>query len=780
MHDRRKLRDGISASRRIERDRDHLGRTLEHVDAGAVGNISEASRSACIRERPGQCPVAARARKRARSVGGIGIDVTDAAEVTASQRVIIEQNRQIGAGERSCIGDADGQRSGGRVAVAIGDRVSEGIGDIARGAAVAGIAVAAIRIERERAILAGGGPTDRARTAKAGDAGHCAAIGADRIRARRITVGTDPGQHVADRRTQASACHRVGIVRQDRRVVVNGNREIAGRGNGVAVAVGGGQQRAELDQQIVLVGARRMVKLRREREGPVPGGGIKRKGENRGGPGFCGDHIAGHGISKRDAARGQPLRRQAGGAGRKAISERLVRAGREEAGDRTGRSQRGSSHVADAAKVAAGKTVFIDCPRDSTGKRNRAIVLNADSQRGRGGRRTVTHIDRDHQVEAVFDVRGRVIDMGEQRNCVVAAGIDGHRDHRRRAGRAGQRTGTGTGPDDRDPVGGQRRCRRTQRVGERFAVNIGCRDRAGCRCTVGGVGPAGCVRIGKCQPFFGHCGGSRQNHRRVVGAVDGDGQRRSRGIAVLVGDRVGKGLAQRFAGIEPLHRGQRIVERVGVGAVGVERDRAIGSGQCRSHGAACDRSDRAACCRTIGADAVRAGRVAVAAHAGQHIAGRAERPIFGYRIGIVRGGRRVIIDIDRECAGRTVTVRICDGVVQGEALVVLVSARRMNDRGELGHGICAGRRVERHRHDLGGALEHFDPGAISDIAEARRSARSRQRPGQRTVAARGRERARSVSGVGVVADPAGIAASERVVVEQDRRILAGLGLRVPD
>ena len=324
VHDRRKLRDGVSTGRRIKRDYHDLDGALEHVDPGAVGSIREASRSARVRQCPGQRAVAARTRQRTGGVGGIGSDVVGAAGVAAGQRVIVEQDGQIGAGERSCIGDADCQRCSSGVTVSIGHRIGERVGDIAWSSAVAGIAVAPVGVKRQHAILAGGCAADRACTDKAGDRGNrascCRAVGTKRIRACGIAVAAGTGQDIADGGSAATREDRVGVIRQNRGVIIDCDCKIADGGNAVTVAVGGGQQRAELDQKIVLVSARRMVELGGEREGPIASVGIEREGEDRGCPGFCGDHIAGYCVSKRDAARSQSLRRQTDSAGCQAIA----------------------------------------------------------------------------------------------------------------------------------------------------------------------------------------------------------------------------------------------------------------------------------------------------------------------------------------------------------------------------------------------------------------------------------------------------------------------------
>ena len=400
--------------------------------------------------------------------------------------------------------------------------------------------------------------------------------------------------------------------------------------------------------------------------------------------------------------------------------------------------------------------------------------MDSDGQRGRRGDRTVADIDRNHQIEAVFNVCNRVIYVRQQGDGVVTAGIDGHRDHWRCASRAGQRAGSGTAPSDRNPVGGQRGSRRVKRIGERFTIDIGRSDRAGCRCAVGGIGRAGRVRIGQGQPFLGHSGRSRRNHWRIIGAVDGDGQRCSGGVPVCILDRVGERFGQHFVSVERLYRRISIVDQIGVGAIGVERYRAVGTCQRRANSAARNRGNRTASCRTIGADRICSARIAVTARAGQDVASRGQRTVFGHRVGIVSGDRRIVVDADRQSARCAVAVCIGNGVVQRKGLVVLVTASGVHDRRKLRDGVSTGRRIKRDYHDLDGALEHVDPGAVGSIREASRSARVRQCPGQRAVAARTRQRTGGVGGIGSdVVGAAGVAASQRVVVEQNREIGPG-------
>ena len=68
--------------------------------------------------------------------------------------------------------------------------------------------------------------------------------------------------------------------------------------------------------------------------------------------------------------------------------------------------------------------------------------------------------------------------------------------------------------------------------------------------------------------IFGDGGGSGCNGRRVVGAVNGDGERVGSRCAVVVRDGVGEGVGKRFPDAEPLDRGRGVVQYIGIGAVG--------------------------------------------------------------------------------------------------------------------------------------------------------------------------------------------------------------------
>ena len=65
--------------------------------------------------------------------------------------------------------------------------------------------------------------------------------------------------------------------------------------------------------------------------------------------------------------------------------------------------------------------------------------------------------------------------------------------------------------------------------------------------------------------------------RPVIGPIDGDGERGGGGGAMLIRHRVGEAIRQAVADIQRLHRAIAIVEAVGIGAIGVQRHRAVAS-----------------------------------------------------------------------------------------------------------------------------------------------------------------------------------------------------------
>ena len=168
----------------------------------------------------------------------------------------------------------------------------------------------------------------------------------------------------------------------------------------------------------------------------------------------------------------------------------------------------------------------------------------------------------------------------------------------------------------------------------------------------------------------------------VIGAVDGDRQRRRRGVAVGVGQRVAEHFRQRLARRQALHRGKAVVELVGVVAGSVDGQRAVGAGN-RVADRACP-GDRAKTVRTPGVGRAVAGvgvRPKTAVDAAHHIARRNRRTIFRHRIDIVDRGRYVVDDAHDEAGGGVAAVDVGQGdrdVV--EDIVLAVVARPVRGR----------------------------------------------------------------------------------------------------
>ena len=76
---------------------------------------------------------------------------------------------------------------------------------------------------------------------------------------------------------------------------------------------------------------------------------------------------------------------------------------------------------------------------------------------------------------------------------------------------------------------------------------------------------------------FRHGSDGGGDGRGVVGSVNGDGEGIGADSAVAVRDGIGEGVGERFPNAERLHGVQVVVQRVGVGAVGIQRQGSIGA-----------------------------------------------------------------------------------------------------------------------------------------------------------------------------------------------------------
>ncbi|KWT96743.1 hypothetical protein APY03_2176 [Variovorax sp. WDL1] len=220
----------------------------------------------------------------------------------------------------------------------------------------------------------------------------------------------------------------------------------------------------------------------------------------------------------------------------------------------------------------------------------------------------------------------------------------------------------------------------------------------------------------------------------VFGAADGDGDGGRRAVAVSVGDGVVHHLGQRLAGKQVLDDRVRVVERVGVAAVGVDDDAAVG------------RRERAA----------QAARRAAEAHAGDrhavgvvgtvrivrlHVAARGvRRRVLVDGGGIVRRYRHVVDDSHLQRARARAAA--CVGHLQFDGIEALGGAglaERVLER--VGVAQLAGRRHAADRTGGGEAGEHQR--ALAGVDAARRGA-ERLQLGDRQGGAADRDRGQPV------------------------------------
>ena len=262
--------------------------------------------------------------------------------------------------------------------------------------------------------------------------------------------------------------------------------------------------------------------------------------------------------------------------------------------------------------------------------------------------------------------------------------------------------------------------------------------------------------------------------QRDIGQVDR--QRRRRQIAVAVLDRVDKHVRRR-------RRNNVALRRVAVAAIGIERQRA----QRRRHrghpvghrrgGVAARRADAGdPAGRNRHARPVRAEPIVHTV--GQQVTGN--RPAFRHRVAVRNRRRRIIVDVDRQvCGCGLAAVRILDIEADVEDCVVLVVPRRMDDRCILGDRIAAGLIVQRDRQDQGRALQDLQhpcrAGRIHAEPGRQAALRRREIEIEIAVAAGPGQSSRRVGGIDIVADAAGIAARQRIVVKLNH--CGGVGAR---
>ncbi len=151
----------------------------------------------------------------------------------------------------------------------------------------------------------------------------------------------------------------------------------------------------------------------------------------------------------------------------------------------------------------------------------------------------------------------------------------------------------------------------------------------------------------------------------VIGALDGDGQRRRRNIAVGVGDRVVEHLRQRLPRGQRLNQRIGVVQRIGVGAVGSQNQRAMGAGRIAAHRARRRPEQHRRHRRPVGALNVgypvrQVGVRRRHRRRRQHIAVGNQRTVFRHAVDIRRSRRHVVDDGHVQAGGGARAVRVGD------------------------------------------------------------------------------------------------------------------------
>ena len=204
-----------------------------------------------------------------------------------------------------------------------------------------------------------------------------------------------------------------------------------------------------------------------------------------------------------------------------------------------------------------------------------------------------------------------------------------------------------------------------------------------------------------------------RHHGHVLIALDGDGKRRFRGIAVLIRDGVGEVFRVRLA----LRHVHTRVQLVGVGAVRIQRQLAVGAVHGLARRAAVDRGHRGVL------RSIRAEHVVL-----EHVVAAAARPrrSFRKRDAVGHGHRHVVHDGHGNGAARlgAVHVRYDHGKVMGNLRVRSVGivlrsvvVQRVGER-----QLARGRVEARHRQDafirgnpVAGKRAVFKHGHVADL-----------------------------------------------------------------
>ncbi len=167
----------------------------------------------------------------------------------------------------------------------------------------------------------------------------------------------------------------------------------------------------------------------------------------------------------------------------------------------------------------------------------------------------------------------------------------------------------------------------------------------------------------------------------VIGALDGDGQRRRRNIAVGVGDRVVEHLRQRLPRGQRLNQRIGVVQRIGVGAVGSQNQRAMGAGRIAAHRARRRPEQHRRHRRPVGALNVgypvrQVGVRRRHRRRRQHIAVGNQRTVFRHAVDIRRSRRHVVDDGHVQAGGGARAVRVGDLYREADREAVLAIVAR--------------------------------------------------------------------------------------------------------
>ena len=229
-----------------------------------------------------------------------------------------------------------------------------------------------------------------------------------------------------------------------------------------------------------------------------------------------------------------------------------------------------------------------------------------------------------------------------------------------------------------------------------------------------------------------------ENRNSVVAAVDGDGQRRGRLVAIAVGDDIGEGLGQRLVAVQPDHRRIVGIDDIAIAAVRREFERAIGAlrdavdlaiGAVERDG----RDDRAV---AVGAEQIGnavGGVGIIAADAGQDIAFGILPASRLHRVDIVVRRRDIVDNRDGERRIGCVAVLVADDDVKAVGGVVTIGRRGEQigiadaGRPEARYGQRAIKALDRlsdpgHRHAVDRDRPNPVGGGNRDRAAGRRAA----------------------------------------------------------